>query len=113
MKVHITHTEKDKNRSTHKHTIDYRYKQNPKSFQRERQIMSEGMTIKMKADFSPAAAGDSKQRHKALRVKNCQPSTSPQVKPHPRRRAQQGILWHNEANTLLFSNSSFVSICGQ
>lgn len=37
--------------------------------------MSEGMTMKTKADCSPAAAGDSKQRHKAPRVKNCQPST--------------------------------------
>lgn len=73
--MHITHTEEDKNRLTHKHTIDCRYKQTPKSFQRERQIKSEGMTIKTKADSSPAAADDSKRWHKALRVKNCQPST--------------------------------------
>lgn len=73
--MHITHTEKDKNRFTHNHTTDYRYKQNPKRFQRERQTMSEGMTIKMTADFSSATADDSKQRHKVLRVKNCQPRT--------------------------------------
>ena len=73
--MHITHAEEDKNRVTHNHGTDYRHKQSPKRFQRERQVMSGGMTAKRTADFSPATADDSEQRHKVFRVKTCQPRT--------------------------------------
>lgn len=72
-------TGEDKNKFTGRHIVDYQLTDIIlKASKEKRQITSEGMTIRLTANFSQAAADDSEQWHnifKILKVKHCQPRT--------------------------------------